>query len=210
MNKLAEEGKIWEWRAFGKVGKKLLRKIEAYPIRLDPNTRPLVNLIGQDLYLIAPASQHNIKLRKSIDSAWVLKFKLLLETEPDAIELYHESNKKTFRFPIKPEVVKETAKLLKVTLAKDKLSTIPPLKFIKLFAQSSPPILLTLVGKVRSQYQTPEGWIEIADITFPKKRTQSISLHAIKRSGVEKMLDVLQPGGKLKVMNYLEACRKWA
>ena len=210
MNKLAEEGKVWEWRAFGKISKKLLKKIEAYPFRLDPSGRPLMNLIGQDLYFVSPASEHNIKLRKSSGDAWVLKFKLLLETELDSVELYHESNKKTFRFPIKPKTIKETAELLNVTLPKTKLTKMNFRKFIKLFAQSSPPISLLLVGKVRSQYQTPNGWIEIADITFPEKRTQSISLHAFKRRDVEQLLADLQPGGKLKVMNYLEACRKWA
>lgn len=210
MNKPAEEGKIWEWRAFGKISKKLLKKIEAYPMRRDPVGRPLANLIGQDLYFVSPVSEHNIKLRKSIGSAWILKFKLLLDSKSDAVELYHESNKKTFRFPVKPRIIKETAALLNVELPEGKLAKMNALKFIKVFAQTSPSIVLILVGKVRSQYQMPEGWIEIADITFPKKRTQSISLHAFRRSDVEKMLDLLQPGGKLKVMNYLEACRKWA
>jgi hypothetical protein len=210
MKKAAEEGKIWEWRAFGRVSKKLLKKIEAYPMRRDPGGRPLANLIGQDLYLVSPVSEHNIKLRKSINSAWVLKFKLLLDSQPDAVEHYHESNKKTFRFPVKPRIIKETAALLNVELPKEKLAKMNARKFIKLFAQTTPSIVLILVGKVRSQYQTPEGWIEIADITFPKKRTQSISLHAFRRSDVEKMLDQLQPGGKLEVMNYLEACRRWA
>lgn len=210
MNKPAEEGMIWEWRAFGKISKKLLKKIEAYPLRRGPSGRALTNLIGQDLYFVSPVSEHNIKLRKSIGSAWILKFKLLLDTKPDAVELYNESNKKTFQFPVKPKIVKEMAGLLNVDLSGAKLTKMNARKFIKLFAQTSPALVLVLVGKVRSQYQTPEGWIEIADITFPKKRTQSISLHAFTRSDVEKMLDVLEPGGNLKVMNYLEACRKWA
>ncbi len=210
MIKMAEEGKVWEWRAFGKISKRLLKKIEAYPLRLDPGGNPLANLIGQDLYFVSPVSEHNLKLRKSIGTPWILKFKLLLKTETAGVELYLESNKKTFRFPVKPKVIKETAGLLKVELPEGKLAKMNSRKFIKLFAQSSPPISLILVGKVRSQYQLPQGWIEIADITFPKKRAQSISLHAFKRRDVEKMLDEIQPGGKLKVMNYLEACRKWA
>ncbi|MEW6129156.1 MAG: hypothetical protein AB1757_19105 [Acidobacteriota bacterium] len=210
MAKPAEEGEVWEWRAFGKAGKKLLKKIESYPIRLDPNGKPLNNLIGQDLYLISSTSKHNIKLRKSIGSAWVLKFKLLLKSSAAKIELYSESNKKTFRFPLKPRTLKDTCNLLNVSIPKIKTTKIKAEKFIKLFAQASPEIQLLLVGKVRSQYQTPFGWIEIAEVTFPSRRIQSISLHAFDRKDINKMLKDLPVNKKLKVMNYLEACRKWA
>lgn len=210
MAKPAEEGEVWEWRAFGKAGKKLLKKIEAFPVRLDPAGKPLTNLIGQDLYLISSTSEHNIKLRKSIGSAWILKFKLLLKSPADYIELYSESNKKTYRFPIKLKTLKDTCKLLNVSVPKIKASKIKAEKFIKLFALATPEIQLLLVGKVRSQYQTPFGWIEIAEVTFPSRRVQSISLHAFDRKDIKKMLKDLPINNKLKVMNYLEACRKWA
>jgi len=34
MSKPAEEGKIWEWRAFGRINDELAEKVRAYPIRL--------------------------------------------------------------------------------------------------------------------------------------------------------------------------------
>src|SRR5215212_2878308 len=95
--KAPEEGYVWEWRAFGRLKPTLIEKIKAQPVRIDDNGNSLSDILGQDLYLISPASKHNIKLRKSIGNDWALKFKLLLRTEAHAIELYQESNKKFYR-----------------------------------------------------------------------------------------------------------------
>src|SRR5687767_7471840 len=109
MMKAPEEGYVWEWRAFGKLSQTLVNKIKAHPIRTDDNGNLLSNILGQDLYFISPNSDHNIKLRKTIGSDWILKFKLLLATEAHSIELYQESDKIIYRFPVRRAVVAETA-----------------------------------------------------------------------------------------------------
>ena len=214
MSKAAEEGEIWEWRAFGRLPKALSKQVKLHPFRLDQTGFPLANLVGQDLYLISPVSSHNIKLRKSFGGAWLLKFKLLLGTEARLIELYHESEKKSFRFPLTPGVVRETAQLLAVTLpqrseAEWASESFSEEKFLSTMVLATPPIRQVRVGKIRSQYEMGEGWIELADVTFPQQQTQSISLHGFRRETVEAMLDTLFDTNQLDVMNYLQACQKW-
>jgi hypothetical protein len=209
--KAPEEGYVWEWRAFGKLQKTLIEEIKAQPVRIDDNGNPLRDILGQDLYLISSTSEHNIKLRKAIGSDWALKFKLLVASEARAIELYQESSKKFYRFPITQAVVEETAELLNVALpesfaAGDKITADD---FVQILKDSTPAVAAILVGKSRSQYQFASGWVELAEITFPKHRTQSISLHAFERQGLETLLAQLPVDDDLEVMNYLEACRRW-
>jgi hypothetical protein len=210
--KAPEEGYIWEWRAFGKLHQTIVAKIKEQPIRIDDNGNSLSNIFGQDLYLISPNSDHNIKLRKSIGSDWLLKIKLLLATETDSIELYQESDKKVYRFPVRREVVEETAELLKIALPENIPTSgrIDADLLIQILQGSTPQVENLLVGKIRSQYQFENGWVELADVTFPSHRTQSISLQAFERSAVENLLAELQPVDELEVMNYLQACRRWA
>lgn len=215
MIKTAEEGEIWEWRAFGRIPESLKKKIKSLPVRRDPFGRELANLCGQDLYLISPTSDQNIKLRKA-GAGWFLKFKLLLTTEAHLIELYLESEKKTFKFPLKASVVEETARLLNTTLPQVEIADegLEHDPFIDILAQSAPPVSQIRIGKIRSQYQMANGWIELAEATFPKKKIQSVSLHAYERSAVEAMIVSLKLesylNASLKVMNYVEACRRWA
>ncbi|GEM_PF-1018523 len=214
MIKAAEEGEIWEWRAFGRIPETLRKKIIALPIRRDLFGRELANLCGQDLYLISPASDQNIKLRKA-GEGWFLKFKLLLTTEAHSIELYLESEKRTYKFPLKAAVVEETARLLKTALPEAEISKsgLDHDAFIDRLAAASPPISQIHIGKIRSQYQMKNGWIEVAEVVFPKKKIQSISLHAYERKAVEAMLERLKIesylNASLQVMNYIEACRRW-
>lgn len=212
MSKAPEEGEIWEWRVFGRISQSLENRIKLHPFRLDQNGFPLANIIGQDLYLISPVSENNIKLRKSFGSDWMLKFKLLLRTEARLIELYQESEKKSFRFPIAPSVVREAAQLLNITLSSSQWADgkISDEKFLAIFTETTPPVLQVRVGKIRSQYQFADGWVELADVTLPQTRTQSLSLHAFRREAVEAMLDELPLTDELEVMNYLAACRRWA
>jgi hypothetical protein len=83
MSKAPEEGKIWEWRAFGRISDEMSRKVQAYPIRLG-----ISNLPVKDVYLISPLSDQNVKLRWYFSGLY-LKFKLLLDTKPGQIELYN-------------------------------------------------------------------------------------------------------------------------
>jgi hypothetical protein len=209
--KAPEEGYVWEWRAFGKLRQTLVEKIKAQPVRVDDNGNSLQNILGQDLYLISSTSEHNIKLRKTIGGDWSLKFKLLLRSEAPSIELYQESDKKFYRFPITRGVVEETAELLNITLPQSfpAGSKITADDFVEILKDSTPAVAAILVGKSRSQYQFANGWVELADVAFPKHHTQSISLHAFERQGLEKLLAQLPVDDNLEVMNYLEACRRW-
>jgi hypothetical protein len=209
--KAPEEGYVWEWRAFGKLRQTLVEKIKAQPIRIDDNGNSLQTMLGQDLYLISSTSEHNIKLRKTIGGDWSLKFKLLLASKAGAMELYQESNKKFYRFPVTRVVVEETAELLKISLPQSFPADgkITADDFVEILKASTPEVAAILVGKSRSQYQFANGWVDLADVAFPKHNTQSISLHAFERQGLEKLLAQLPVDDDLEVMNYLEACRRW-
>ena len=154
LSKAAEEGEIWEWRAFGQLTQALEKEIKDHPFRLDQSGLPLANLVGQDLYLISPASPHNIKVRRSLGSEWVLKFKLLLGTEARLIELYHESEKKSFRFPVRAAILRETAQLLQTALpeAGEGSGPFDDHTFLSTMAQAVPAIRQVRVSKIRSQY----------------------------------------------------------
>ena len=49
----------------------------------------------------------------------------------------------------------------------------------------------------------------MTDAVCGKHRTQTISIHSDKPEVVERMIERLQPGGEVEVMNYVEACRRW-
>jgi hypothetical protein len=205
MSKPAEEGKIWEWRAFGRITDELAAKVRAYPIRLG-----IDDLRGEDLYLVSPGSDQNVKLRRYV-KGWILKFKLLLETEQGGFELYKESAELTYRFPIAFDKVKAAAKLLAVELPEIDLANdaFSEQEFVNALTRTSPPARETRVSKRRSQYQFDNGWIELADVEFEASEVQSISLHSQEIESVKTMLEDLQPGPELKAMNYIEACRRW-
>lgn len=205
MTKPAEEGRIWEWRAFGRITDELAEKVRAYPIRLGVD-----DLRGEDLYLVSPLSDQNVKLRRYA-KGWVLKFKLLLETEPGGFELYKESAEFTYRLPVTLDELKAAAELLAVELPEHDptTKTFGERDFVNALAGSSPPAQETRVSKRRSQYQCGDGWIELADVEFESCEVQSISLHSQHIDEVREMLKSLQPGEELETMNYIEACRRW-
>jgi hypothetical protein len=205
MAKPAEEGKLWEWRAFGRINDELAAKVRAYPIRLG-----IDDLRGEDLYLVSPLSDQNVKLRRYV-KGWVLKFKLLLETEPGGFELYKESAEFTYRLPVTLDKVKAAAKLLAVELPEVDLTIemFGEPDFVNALAGATPPAQETRVSKRRSQYQFDGGWIELAEVEFEKREVQSISVHSPHIEGVREMLESLQLGEELEPMNYIEACRRW-
>jgi len=205
MTKPPEEGRIWEWRAFGSVSKTLAAKVRAYPIRLG-----LSELRGDDIYLVAPHSDQNVKLRR-YPSGWVLKLKLLFETSAGPFELYNESAGFTYNFPVALDTLKDAARLLGVTLPVVTLSIggFAEAEFVKALAESSPAAAESRVSKRRSQYQFENGWLELADVTFATRSIQSVSVHSFDIEVVKEMLERLQPGDELEPMNYIEACRRW-
>jgi hypothetical protein len=205
MTKQPEEGRIWEWRAFGPISDTLAAKVRAHPIRQD-----ISDIKGEDLYLVAPHSDQNVKLRRYAN-AWVLKLKLLFETKAQPFELYNESAGFNYYFPVALDRLKDSARLLAVTLPATVLSVemFAESEFVKALAKSSPSVAESRVHKKRSQYQFENGWLELADVKFARRETQSLSIHAPDLEVVEEMVELLQPGEALEPMNYIEACRRW-
>ena len=205
MMKPPEEGEIWEWRAFGQMSERLADEVRAHPIRMGVSCQK-----GEDLYLISPASDHNVKLRRT-DGRWFLKFKLLLATVQRSIELYRESSSLIYSFPIERDIVEQAAALLNtklLTLA-ESIAVFEREEFIEAMAVSSPPIAKVEVAKIRSQFQFERGWVELADVWFSQHRVQSLSIHSPDAKAVEAVLDMLRPGSEVEAMNYVEACRRW-
>ncbi len=205
MTKPPEEGRIWEWRAFGSISETLAAKVRAYPIRLG-----LSDLRGDDIYLVAPHSDQNVKLRRYA-SGWVLKLKLLFEAIAGPFELYNESAEFTYHFPVALDRLKDAARLLGVTLPIAALSigSFDDAEFVKTLVESSPAVAESRVSKMRSQYECENGWLELADVKFATREIQSVSVHSSEIGVVREMLERLQPGDELEPMNYIEACRRW-
>jgi hypothetical protein len=205
MAKAPEEGEIWEWRAFGRVDEELASRIQSHPIRMGVN-----NSRGTDLYLISESTDHNVKLRKW-GADWLLKLKLLVGKAQRAIELYSESSTMVFGFPVSEGELQFAAHLLAVrpNTSTDK-SSFTDEEFVDALIHASPPAQRVEVSKMRSQFDFDGGWVELAQVQFPGRTVQSLSIHSPVMERVEKILDSLQPGPELEAMNYVEACRRWA
>ena len=205
MTKPPEEGEIWEWRAFGQPGETTLKIIRDHPIRMGVKDHQ-----GEDLYLISPISDQNVKLRQW-RSEWVLKFKLLLTTAKRGVELYTETAGWVHRFPIGPELLSHAARLLGTKLPESSGSAgnLSAEDLIDVLAHATPPIVEVRVAKVRSQFDFEEGWVELSEARFPSQTLQSLSIHSPKTEVVESILDQLETSPEMEVMNYVEACRRW-
>jgi len=205
MAKPPEEGMIWEWRAFGSLGPDLLARVNLFPLRNGIIGRP-----DDDIYLISPACDNNIKLR-GMDGRSVLKLKPLLESGIDSIELYQESLDLVYEFPVPKAVFDRVCLLLNARPPGD-LSSIQSFGvegLIRTLSACKPPVKKVEVSKTRSQYVVADGWIELADMLFPRKRTQSISIHSYQKEVVRRTLEELKLRDGLRVMNYVRACRMW-
>jgi hypothetical protein len=205
ITKAPEEGELWEWRAFGSPADSTLQLIRAHPIRMEIRDLP-----AEDLYFVAPKSDQNVKLRLW-QGEWVLKFKLLLSTAARGIELYTESAGWVYRFPVQKELLTHAAQLLgvKLSASSNDTPTLSQDEFIDALDSSDPPTAQVIVKKLRSQFDFPGGWVEIAEATFPNQKTCSLSIHSPQQSDVETILGQLNVNDELEVMNYVEACRRW-
>jgi hypothetical protein len=169
----------------------------------------LINIGGEDLYLISPNSNHNVKLRR-YDGRWILKFKLLIKAVPGDSELYNESAAFTYPFPVGLDQLTFAASLLRVELKNEPASALSPDEFTRELEKASPSVKSAHVKKKRSQFEFEGGWLELADVEFAKHHIQSISIHSPNKETVEQMRERLAPGNGWEVMNYVEACRRWA
>src|SRR5215467_7084440 len=205
MRKPPEEGIIWEWRAFGSLSPDLLARVNSLPLRAGIVGRPEF-----DIYLISPTSDNNVKLRE-LDDRNVLKLKPLLEAGTDRIELYEESMDMVYDFPVDKSVFDRICSLLETAPAGD-LSAIQSFGeegFTRALSTCRPPIKRVEVSKTRSQFVVLNGWVELADMIFPRKTTQSISVHSFQKEAVARTLSELNIKAGLKEMNYVRACRLW-
>jgi len=205
MKKPPEEGKIWEWRAFGSLSRELLARVNSFPLRAGIVGRP-----EYDIYLISPTNDNNIKLRE-LDGRFVLKLKPLLEAGTDAIELYQESLDMVYDFPLGKAVFDQVCSLLE-TAAPGDLGAIHSFGeegFTRTLSTCRPAIKRVEVSKTRSQFVVRGGWVELADMIFPRKTTQSISVHSLQKEVISRTLEDLKVPNALKAMNYVQACRFW-
>ena len=211
MAKPAEQGDVWEWRAFGSPGDDLLGIVESHPVRMG-----LSRAREEDLYFIAATSNQNIKLRRAGNN-WLLKLKLLLETR-DAAEVYRETSEMVCGFPIPSSLADEVASLLETRLPSEEHKRTASLdrdQFVRLMAHAAPVLRLTPVLKTRSQFEFNEGWVEIANVIFPLLTVQSISIQSFRFEALLRIRRelLIGPGSRnasnLTPMNYVEACRKW-
>jgi len=205
MSKAPEEGRIWEWRAFGTLPAELVEPIQLKPIRMG-----IRDLSGEDIYLVSPVSDQNVKLRLS-QSDWLLKFKLLLETHDKQFELYEESARYTYSLPVSASVVTEAAQLLRVQLPSDfdSRARFDLARLISILGRATPHVGVASTRKRRSQFTVEGGWIELATVSFTSFDTQSVSVNSTELQNVVDNVAMLKAPSSLEVMNYIQACRRW-
>jgi hypothetical protein len=203
MSKLPEEGEIWEWRAFGRISDALRERVRARPVRMN-----IVDQQEEDIYFISPANDQNVKLRLW-RGLWLLKLKLFLRKGTNAIELYSESQRMMFAFPVPRQTLAIAARLLAVKPAETAEFSFEKDQFIEAIERATPPALVVRVSKVRSQFEFGQGWVEIAKAKFPRIEIETISIHSPQMEAVEKIIAELDIPSSLETMNYVEACRRW-
>jgi len=205
MTKPPEEGLIWEWRAFGSISEPLAAKVRAHPIR-----QGISDIQGEDLYLVSPESDQNVKLRRS-DGDWLLKLKLLIKTRNQQYELYNEAAELMYKFPVSGDQLMAAALLLGVTLSNHPKSAdrFTDKQLMLALEQASPSVPTTRVSKRRSQYEFDGAWVELAEVHFQSRKVESISIHSPERKTVKVIVNELAPGEELEPMNYIMACRRW-
>jgi hypothetical protein len=203
MSKLPEEGEIWEWRAFGRISDSLAAQVRAHPVRMNIRDQQ-----EEDIYFISPANDQNVKLRMW-RGMWLLKLKLLLRKESNGIELYSESQRMMFALPVPRQTLEIAARLLAIKLPDTAEFSFEKEQFIKAMLRAAPPAAVASVSKVRSQFEFDDGWVELAEVKFPRTQTQTISIHSPSLKAVRKILGELGPDSAIEVMNYVEACRRW-
>jgi hypothetical protein len=208
--KPSEEGRIWEWRAFGSIDRALTSRVTRFPIRA-----AIRDVVGEDIYFISSQNDQNVKLRFAAGQ-WLLKFKILLETKlfdgiPGAFELYDESARYTYLLPVGTRELRDAARLLSVSLTDDAVAkqTFGFAELSRVFSRATPSVVRVNVKKRRSQYAFDGGWIELAEASFPTKTVESISAHSMNLDTAQKIVTDLLPSDNLETMNYVQACRRW-
>jgi hypothetical protein len=192
-SKPAEEGWFWEWRTFGEPPDSVVRVVEAHEVRGEAGVE------GEDLYLVAAATDQNVKLRDE-----TLKLKPLLVRLDGGFELYEEARRLVFAFPLDAEAVRMAASLLGLVPAAEEAEDAAAL--VDALGRE---VRRVAVRKRRTQYAIGDGWAEIADLEFPAGRVRSLGIQSSSLGETRRIRALLDPKGALEPTNYVEACRIW-
>jgi hypothetical protein len=192
-NKQGEEGWFWEWRAFGELPDAVVSAVESHELRGEPCIE------GEDLYLVSPWTEQNVKLRGES-----LKLKPLLARLADGLELYEETERLVFAPPMHPDAIAKAASLLGVHVA-----TGAQLGRDELLGLFGPDVLRVPVRKRRTQYTVGDGWVELADLEFGSVSGRSLGIQSSSLAETRRIRSLVDPARELTAMNYVEACRRW-
>lgn len=194
--KPSEQGLFWEWRAFGAIPDEVLGRVRERPVRGNPYT------YNDDLYFVSDATEQNVKLR---NGGGLLKIKPFYGRLDDGCELYEEAYRLAYALPVTPEAASFAAALLGLDLGAD-----GPLSRDELVAaMDAPPVSVVRVEKRRTQYADGDGWIEIAEIEFPRATVASLGVQSTSLAETRRVRDAVDPDRLLHPMCYVGACRRW-
>lgn len=194
--KPTEEGWFWEWRTFGAIPERVVERLERYDVRGERNVE------NDDLYFVSSLTEQNVKLRG--DGA-LLKLKPLLVRLADGLELYEETERLLFAMPAQPRAVAMAAGLLGVTATVD--AHVDSVELAALLAL--PEVRSVRARKRRTQYSVGDGWVELADVEFPRETVRSLGVQSRALDETRRIRELLDPNGELAPVNYVEACRRW-
>lgn len=196
--KPTEEGWFWEWRTFGEPPKKTIEIVEGHDVRGKAGE------VSDDVYLISTLTTQNVKLR---EDGSLLKLKPLLAALEDGCELYEETARLVFDMPAGDDAVLRAASLLgtRVELG----SRVHASALLAAFDAQSDVVTTVHTHKVRTQYVAGDGWLELADVTFPGGRVRSLGIQSKHLDETRRLRALVDPDRRLDAMNYVEACRRW-
>ncbi len=195
--KPTEEGWFWEWRTFGAIPESVVERLARYDVR---GARDVENA---DLYFVSSLTEQNVKLRA--DGA-MLKLKPRLVRLADGLELYEETMRLLFAMPAEPRAVTMAAGLLGVTAPVD--TPVDADAFAALL--DTPAVRSVRARKRRTQYSVGDGWVELADVEFPREAVRSIGMQSRSLDETRRIRELLDPNLELAPVNYVEACRRWS
>ncbi len=201
-------GQHWEWRGFGHADEKLLRVLEALPMKF-PDAQVIT-----DEYLWSPRCRTNVKLRLGD-----LKLKRLVRVERE-LELWLEDPDENYAFPIEQEPLLALFEALGVESAPVPGHPLEREELLALLERHAPEVRVVSVDKSRRQHEfaaPPVGavesgsavTVELAEIYAPE-RILSVGLEHERLEAVAFARDVFDLKSQMRRLNYFEALKIWA
>jgi hypothetical protein len=196
--KPSEEGWFWEWRAFGDVPEEVAARVAAREVRGAPGVE------NEDLYLISALTDQNVKLR---EDGGQLKLKPMLARLDDGFELYEETERLVFPMPAAPGAVRMACGLLGVAFEAARPLALDEL--LGRLAAEAPEVTAVRVRKRRTQYAAGDGWIELAELEFPRAAVRTLGIQSPRLDLTRALRDEVDPDRALEPLGYVAACRRW-